>query len=69
MMLHAYETTALQVGWDCTHCGRELQPDGTHYVNPDAPDGAFCRPACAEDHALRESRKATSNPRQVGLAL
>lgn len=69
MILHPYETTALQSGWDCTHCGSLLEPGATHYVNPDAPDAAYCREQCAEDNARRESRKTTSNPRQVALAL
>ena len=69
MILHVYETTCLQVGWTCTYCGAELEPDGTHYVNPLAPDGAFCRPACAEAHAEREARAATRQPGQLGLAL
>ena len=69
MNLDRYETTALCEGWDCTYCGEALEPDGEHYVNPSAPDGAFCRPRCAEMHAERESRRTTANPRQVGLAL
>ena len=67
--LERYETTALCAGWTCTWCGAELEPAGTHYVNPLEPDGAFCRPECAAAHAERECRKSTANPRQVGLAL
>lgn len=69
MILHAYETTAWCDGWTCTYCGTPLEPEATHYVNPAAPDGAFCRERCAEQHAEREARAATRNPRQVGLAL
>jgi hypothetical protein len=69
MILHPYETGPLCEGWTCTFCGAPLEPDSTHYVNPVDPDGAFCRPACAESYALREARKATSAPGQLGLAL
>ncbi len=67
MNLHSYPASPLTEGWDCTYCGTPL--GDSHLVNPADPDGTFCRPACAETWALREARKRTSNPRQVGLAL
>ena len=69
MILHEYETTALQTGWDCTFCGSELEPEGTHYVNPEIPDGVFCTPNCAFTYAEREARRSPRQPGQLGLAL
>jgi hypothetical protein len=69
MILHAYETGPLCEGWTCTHCGCDLELGGTHYVNPAAPDGAFCSPGCAVTYAEREARRSTSQPGQLGLAL
>jgi hypothetical protein len=69
MRLHEYETTALQAGWDCTWCGRELGLGLPHYVDPARPGGAFCRSGCAAAYSERESRRKTAAPGQLGLAL
>lgn len=69
MILHAYETTALQEGADCAWCAAPFPLGGTHYENPADPGRDFCRPGCAESYAERERRKGTSQPGQVGLAL
>ena len=69
MNLHTYETGPLTEGWECSHCAAPFEAGGLHYVAPAYPDLAFCRPECAESWTVREARKSTSNPNQIGLAL
>ena len=67
MNLESYDANPLTEGWTCEYCGGGLE--GVHYVDPRRPGPAFCRPACAESYTLREARKATRSPGQLGLAL
>ena len=67
MSTHTYDATPLTAGWTCEYCGAPL--GDVHHVDPRRPGPAFCRPECAAAFMLRESRKSTRAPGQLGLAL
>ena len=69
MKLHTYDASPLTAGWTCEYCGADLDEAGQHYQDPRHPGPAFCQPACAGAFTERESRKRTSAPGQLGLAL
>ena len=67
--LHTYNNGPLTDGWDCVYCARPFDPDGQHVTPPGYPELAFCREDCATEYLDRESRKRSSQPGQIGMAL
>lgn len=62
-------TSSLIEGLACEWCGHAVEAERDHYEHAQHSGRVFCSPFCLLDYGQQESRKAASNPTQIGMAL